>query len=348
MPVYNGEKHLREAIESILTQTFTGFELLVMDDGSTDQTPEILEEFAQKDHRVKIFRQENKGLVESLNSLAAHAKYDLIARMDADDISYPQRLEIQYEYMQKHPQTALLGTYAKIIENGNSNPASRNSTRARTRRNTALREDELNRWYLSIIPPFIHSAVMFTKNAFQKAGGYRQDEHPAEDYGLWVRMKRYGKLSTAPVLLHDYFLDTGGISARNFKKQIAKRDELNFKNLEDLYEQNEIPSARHALGLLKPYNLDHHQRQVLAKLACLTGCFYIQKNEYKKAAEYFRLCLSMDWRRFDAALNLILGKFKKAFLISIDKYPLRFKFLFKIHRFRGYDARKSTNDNPSS
>lgn len=338
MPVYNGEKHLREAIESILTQTFTNFELLIMDDGSTDQTPEILEEFAQKDHRVKIFRQENKGLVESLNSLAAHAKYDLVARMDADDVSYPQRLKIQYEYMQKHPQTALLGTYANIIERGTGHG----------RRNTAFWEDELNRWYLSIIPPFIHSAVMFTKNAFQKAGGYRQDEHPAEDYGLWVRMKRYGKLSTAPVLLHDYFLDTGGISARNFKKQIAKRDELNFKNLEDLYEQNEIPSARHAMGLLKPYNLDHHQRQVLSKLACLTGCFYIQKNEYKKAAEYFRLCLSMDWRRFDAALNLILGKFNRAFLISVDKYPLRSKFLFKIHRFRSNDARKSTNVNTSS
>lgn len=328
MPVYNGEKHLREAIESILTQTFTDFELLVMDDGSTDQTPEILEEFGQKDHRIKIFRQKNKGLVESLNSLAENAKYDLVARMDADDVSYPQRLEIQYEYMEKHPQTVLLGTYANIIERSGGV----------ARRNTAFREDELNRWYLSIIPPFIHSAVMFRKAAFQKAGGYRQDEHPAEDYGLWVRMKRYGKLNTAPVLLHDYFLDAGGISARNFKKQIAKRDELNLKNLEDLYEQNEIPSARHALALLKPYNLDHHQRQVLAKLACLTGCFYIEKNEYTKAQEYFMLCLSMDWRRFDAALNLILGKFHGAFLISVDKYPLRFRFLFKIHRFRGNHA----------
>ncbi len=318
MPVHNGERHLREAIESILVQTFPDFELLVMDDGSMDQTPQILDEFAQKDNRIKVFRQKNKGLVEGLNSLVAHAKCEFIARMDADDISYPRRLEIQYRYMQQHPETVLLGTYANIIENAGG------------RRNTAFEEDELNRWYLSIIPPFIHSAVMFKKSAFTRAGGYRQDEHPAEDYGLWVRMKQQGKINTAPVLLHDYFLDSGGISANNYKKQVAKRDELNLKNLGDLYEKNEIPSAHRAAALLKPYNLDGHQRQVLAKLACLTGCFYIQKNEYDKASEHFRLCLKMDRRRFDAALNLILGKFKKAFLISIDKYPLRFKFLFKI------------------
>ncbi len=326
MPVYNGAKHLREAIESILIQTFQHFEFLIMDDGSTDDTPKILEDYAKKDHRIKILHQKNHGLVESLNTLVTHAASDLIARMDADDIAYPKRLEVQYEYMKAHPQTVVLGTYARITEEGPG------QTHTSTwRRNTAFEEDELNRWYLSIIPPFIHSAVMFKKNAFHKAGGYRQNEHPAEDYGLWIRMKSLGKLNTAPHLLMDYHLHNEGISAGSYKKQIAKRDELNLKNLEDLYAAQQIPSVNHALSLLKPYQLHAHQRQILAKLACLTGCFYIQKNMYNKATEYFKLCLKMDWRRFDAALNLIFGKLGKAFLLSVDKYPTRTKFLFKIH-----------------
>jgi len=332
MPVYNGEKYLREALESILNQTFKNFELLIMDDGSTDQTAEILKTFAKKDPRIKIFHQKNSGVVRSLNALIAHAKAEILARMDADDIAYPDRLKIQYQYMQNHPETVVLGCFAKIIEN-RTVENSPGSGKEKSRRNTAFEEDILNRWYLSVIPPFIHSAVMLRKEAFIRAGGYREDEHPAEDYGLWIRMKHEGKLGTAPALLQDYYLHPEGISARNYKKQIAKRDELNFKNLEDLYKNNEIPSAHEAVRLLKPYNLNRHQRRILAKLACLTGCFYIEKNSYSKAKEYFKLSLKMDPRRFDAALNLIFGKFKKAFLISIDKFPARFKFLFKIFWF---------------
>ena len=322
IPVHNGAAYLREALESIITQTFQDFELLIMDDGSTDSTSKIIKDFAEKDHRIKIFHQQNSGVVKSLNTLIAHSKTSFIARMDADDIAYPKRLKAQYEYMKNHPKTVLLGTYAKIIE-----------SKKNWRRNTAFTEDILNRWYLSIIPPFIHSGVMFSKHAFDQAGGYREDEYPAEDYGLWVRMKHFGHLNSIPETLMDYHLNDRGISSKNFKKQIAKRDELNFKNLEDLYEKNEIPTASEALKLLTPYNLNRHQRQVLGKLACCTGCFYIKKNNYSKAKEYFRLCLKMDPRRFDAALNLILGKFGKAFLISIDKYPAQLKFLFKTFWF---------------
>lgn len=329
MPVYNGEQHLRESVESILGQTFKDFELLVMDDGSTDNTAEILQNFAKIDHRVKIFRQENRGLVKSLNALVSHAKSDLIARMDADDIAYSGRLKMQYGYMENHSKTAVLGTYAKIIER---------SSPGKWRRNTAFEEDALNRWYLSIIPPFIHSGVMFRKNIFTEAGGYREDEYPAEDYGLWVRMKKFGNLNSVPEILMEYYLDAKGISAKNYKKQIAKRDELNFMNLEDLYKEDQIPSPQETAKLLKPYALDPHQRQVLGKLACLTGCFYIQKNDYQKAKEYFKLCLKMDWRRFDAALDMLLGKFKKAFLVSVDKYPERAKFLFKIYWFHGHSS----------
>lgn len=324
MPVFNGEKYLHSAIKSILDQTFPDFEFLIMDDGSTDRTSQILESYAKKDARIKFFHQTNSGIVKSLNTLIAHARANIIARMDADDFAHPKRFEMQHNYLHNHPKTVLLGTYAKIIEKRNS---------GEWRPNTAFEEDILNRWYLSIFPPFIHSGVMFTKKAFIQAGCYRQDEYPAEDYGLWINMKNYGEINTVPEILTDYFLNTEGISAKNYRKQIKKRDKLNLKNLEDLYQNNEIPAVKTALELLEKYNLDKHQRRVLAKLACLTGCFLASQHHQVDAGEYFKLCLKMDPRRFDAALNLLFKKSRKTFMISIDKYPHRFKFLLKIHTF---------------
>jgi glycosyltransferase involved in cell wall biosynthesis len=93
MPVYNGEKYLQTSIESILSQTFTNFEFLILNDGSTDRTAEILKYYADLDSRIKIFHQPNKGLVESLNRLIDLANTDIIARMDVDDIAYPKRFE---------------------------------------------------------------------------------------------------------------------------------------------------------------------------------------------------------------------------------------------------------------
>lgn len=325
MAVRNEEDWLDETLQSIAGQTYKNFELLVMDDGSTDRTPEILEKFAKNDPRIKIFRQENKGNAESRNTLVRHAASSLIANMDGDDLAYPERLEVQLEYMQKHPETVLLSTYARILEI---------SGRSKPRMSTAFEEDELNRWYLSVIPPFIHSSVMYRKEAFLQAGGYRPDEYPAEDYGLWVRMKSLGKINTAPRLLTEYRFHRKGVSANNYRLQIERRDELNLKNLEDLYVKNEIPSVERALKLLERYDLNPRQRKILAKLACLTGCFYIKKNAYGKAKPYFSLALKMDWRRVDALFNFLLGMFGKAFLISLDNYPLSRKIMLKIHWFR--------------
>lgn len=335
MAVRNEDAWLDETLRSITSQTLKNFELLVMDDGSTDRTPEILKKFAATDSRIKIFRQANRGNAESRNTLVRHAASDLIANMDGDDIAYPERLEVQLEYMKNHPETVLVSTYARIVEMDKPE---------QWRMSTAFEEDELNRWYLSVIPPFIHSSVMYRKNAFLEAGGYRQEEYPAEDYGLWVRMKSLGKINTAPRVLTEYRFHSRGVSANNYRLQIVRRDELNLKNLEDLYEKKEIPAVEHALGLLKTYNMNARQRKILAKLACLTGCFYVKKNEYKRAKTYFSLALKMDARRVDALLNFILGTFGKSFLISLDNYPLRKKIMVKIHWFSRNTEEVKTTD----
>lgn len=324
MTVYNGEETLEESVTSILRQTFLDFELLIIDDGSTDRTWAMLENFSRQDHRIKIFRQQKAGNSKGRNTLIEKSSCDLIANMDADDYSHPERLQKQYDYMAGHPRTILVSTYAKIIEMNHPE---------KWRMSTAFKEDALNRWYLSIIPPFIHSSVMFRKSAFVKAGGYKNVEFPAEDYGLWIRMKKFGKLNTIPEVLVEYRMYPRGVSVNNYRKQLALRDEMNFQNMKELYEKNEIPEVKEAMSLLKPYNLNGHQRQVLAKLACLTGCWFVKNGEQKKAKAYFRLALKMDWRRFDAALNLVLNRLNKAFLISIDRFPLRKKFTGKVFWF---------------
>lgn len=119
MTAYNAERFLVEAMESILSQSFKDFEFLIMDDGSTDSTWEILQEYAKKDARIKLFQQENKGIAFSVNYLISQAEGELIARMDADDISCPDRLQKQVDYLIQHPEVGVSVTeHVLIAPNG--------------------------------------------------------------------------------------------------------------------------------------------------------------------------------------------------------------------------------------
>src|SRR3989442_874819 len=111
MPVYNAERYVTEAIDSILQQTFEDFEFIIVDDGSTDRTPSILHSFASKDGRIRLYQQGNAGLVASLNCCFRLATAPYIARMDADDISLPERLRAQFEYLGNHRDVGILGTW---------------------------------------------------------------------------------------------------------------------------------------------------------------------------------------------------------------------------------------------
>src|SRR5690349_9241462 len=118
MPVYNGEKYLREAIDSILAQTLTDFEFLIIDDGSKDRSVDIIKSYA--DPRINLVKNEvNLGISKTLNRGIEIAAAEFIARMDADDISHPTRLQKQYDYLIKNPECALLSTWAKMITEKN-------------------------------------------------------------------------------------------------------------------------------------------------------------------------------------------------------------------------------------
>lgn len=220
MSVYNGQKFLREAIESILGQSFKDFEFIIINDGSTDDTKAIIQSY--KDKRIKLFNQKNHGLVFSLNKAIGLAKAELIARQDDDDISEPDRLKQEVQFMNDNPDHVLVGGAFEVIdENGKFIMFESNLT------------DDIDiRRMMVIRNPFAHGSTMFRAKAIRKAGGYHNDCGPTEDFELWSRLAKEGKVANLPQLLYKWRVNLSGISQKNsqvqatFTKQITK---ANFK-----------------------------------------------------------------------------------------------------------------------
>ena len=181
MPVWNGASHLRESIDSILAQTERNFEFLIIDDGSTDDTVAIIEGY--QDARIRLIRQEHEGIVVALNRGVAESRADWIARMDADDIAHPERLHLQMKALARVPSSILC--YSDISVFGEA--AHLQGKRRLPTSNALLKA------YLCYNPPFVHPTVIFSKQAFNDCGGYRQEERHAEDFGLWGRLISQGK-----------------------------------------------------------------------------------------------------------------------------------------------------------
>ena len=207
MSVYNGERHLRESVDSILNQTFKDFEFIIINDGSSDKTMDILKAYGDK--RIILITQDNMGLTKSLNNGIAIAKGRYIARQDADDKSEIDRLEKQVNYMESNLSVGLLGTMFKIIdENG------------MFRRTSYLPVDnEIIKERLVEINQFCHGSVMIRKVALEKVGTYRDYFKYAQDYDLWLRISESFHVSNLPEPLYCYRELMHAISSNHIIKQ---------------------------------------------------------------------------------------------------------------------------------
>ncbi|OPJ54847.1 glycosyltransferase [Clostridium oryzae] len=187
MPVYNNEKYLCESIESILNQTYKNFEFIVIDDGSSDDSHKIINGYASRDNRIIVISREHKGLVYSLNEGINMASGKYVARMDADDISMPARLEKQVNYLDKNKSTDILGTFIEAFGDVDDNE-----------KNTCNRAfnfqiDEENIVEISLKgTPIAHPSVMFRSDCIRSLGGYDELYKYTEDYELWIRALNYG------------------------------------------------------------------------------------------------------------------------------------------------------------
>ena len=220
MPVHNGLPFLSESIESIVRQSFTDFELIILDDGSTDGSAEVLRHWARKDPRIHLLATNRKsGLSRSSNLLVSSAQSQLVARMDADDIAHPDRLRRQWELIEGNSAIVLVGTLSDGIDSDGKQVRPR------------------DRWRLlrkSPFPPFPHGSVMFRRSVFEEVGGYSEQSVGWEEHELFLRMSRKGQIVVVPDVLYSYRYHVGSSTLEFSPDEAGQIAELRSRCLAEL------------------------------------------------------------------------------------------------------------------
>ena len=241
MSVYNGTPFLNDAIDSILAQTYADFELVVVDDCSSDDSWNILSHYAEKDARITLIRNDrNMGLTRSLNKALGVARGELIARQDADDVSLPNRLQYQVSFLDRHPEVVLAsGNLQTIYSDGQP-------------RGYLCRDclPELANWYLLFYNRLGgHSQVMYRRETVVALGGYSLSQTHCEDYDLWCRLSEVGKVYISSEVLLKYRVHDESVSAKNREAQKLKGLAIAKRNIEKLVsEENSLESVNDLLG----------------------------------------------------------------------------------------------------
>ncbi len=221
MPVYNGEAYLREAVASILGQSFTDFELLVINDGSCDRSVDVLTSF--DDHRIRLVHNtQNLGLIASLNRGFELSQGEYIARMDCDDISLPERLEKQVAFLDAHPNAGVCGTWFRKFGQG-VHKVVRWESAPDSVRSAMLFSCSL-----------AHPTIMLRRCVFDSYGlRYDPEYLHAEDYDLWVRALKYMDMANLPEVLLDYRVHPDQVTQRLSKTQIETAGRVRKRQLEE-------------------------------------------------------------------------------------------------------------------
>jgi glycosyltransferase involved in cell wall biosynthesis len=205
MPVRNARPYLDAAVESILGQSFGNFEFVIRDDGSTDGSTERLRKWARKDPRIRLFEGERLGPATSSDFVVREAKAAIVARMDGDDVSRPDRLHRQMQVLAERPDAVLVGSLCEGIDTADRTVSGPNRSRR------------------GIGAPFGHGTVMFRRNAYDRAGGYRSACDYWEDFDLYVRMARQGRLLVIeePLYRYRYSRTSGRLTAPRIELEHA-------------------------------------------------------------------------------------------------------------------------------
>jgi len=221
MPVHNALPYLDESIRSILNQTLSGFEFVILDDGSTDGSAEALREWGRKDARIRFYQsRECLGLSRSSNLIVSKSCAPVIARMDADDISHPNRLERQWKIIQSNSDVVAVGTLCDGIDDGG------HKVRPRDRWRVVRRSRYI---------PFPHGSVMFRRETFDEVGGYREELAGGEDQDLFSRMTTKGRVVTLPDILYRYRYHLHNSTVVNVNHNVQQNYTHNRHALSTLY-----------------------------------------------------------------------------------------------------------------
>jgi glycosyltransferase involved in cell wall biosynthesis len=232
MPAYNAGKYIGEAIASVLEQSFTDFELLIINDGSTDDTEKIIRSF--HDPRIVLISQQNKGVSAALNLGLSHAHAPYIARFDADDVCLPNRLKVQYEFITAYPEYTIIGSAVDYMD--------ADGHFIFTHHPEGHLNEEIQQLKYSICP-FIHSSVFYKKEAVVNNGGYNEHAYTYEDHFLWVNILKNEKACNLSQALIKVRLNPESITIdekwRTRKFRSIKYATLKSKNITEA-EGNEL------------------------------------------------------------------------------------------------------------
>jgi hypothetical protein len=210
MPVFDGDRYLAGALNSVLAQSFADFELVAVDDGSHDGSLATLERFASRDDRIRVLARPHRGLVAALNDGLDACRGRLIARMDADDLCHPERFHRQIERMEAEPGLIALGTQAALID-ADGRPLGRFVV--------PPGHDDIEAQHLTGCSSIHHPSVMMRATAVRKVGGYREHCFPAEDFDLWLRLGETGRLANLAEPLVTLRLRLDGVVATTAARQ---------------------------------------------------------------------------------------------------------------------------------
>ena len=230
MPVYNCQRHVAEAVESILSQTFRDFEFLILDDGSTDGTLQILKRYAARDSRIRLISRHNKGLAPTLQELVDQARGEFLARMDGDDIAMPERFQRQVDYLRAHPECVVLG--CRVWEaDADGDPVGEYFTLSD--------HEEIDAFHFRMKgPALIHPSVTMRRDAVMAVGGYR-NVPIAEEVDLFLRLAERGQVARLPEFLLKYRIHSTNYSRTDTAHEWSYR--VLCEILTETYQRRNLP-----------------------------------------------------------------------------------------------------------
>lgn len=303
LPAYNAAAYIREAVDSIMAQTFKNFELLIINDGSTDGTGEILEQY--NDPRIRLVHQPNMGLIKTLNKGLELAQGKYIARFDADDVCYPERLEEQVAFLNAHPDYVLIGSEADYMdEKGNF------IFRFQFRQY----EDDEIRAAGFVDCPVIHASVMFVKQAVIDAGGYNDRAITFEDHLLWKQLVAFGKIKNVhkPWIKVRFNIDSVTIDEKWRGKEFI---DLKQRSIQSGYVTDEDFAL--LKKILKEQNFTAYKKG--AYYSMMGKKFLWNQHNPRVAREYLRM-----------AMNTMPGKVEPYLLYALSFLPEKLvSFIYK-------------------
>lgn len=302
MSVYNAEKYLNECIGSILNQTFSDFEFIIINDGSTDSSLEIINSYSDK--RIKIINQSNRGLSKSLNRGIRVAKGKYISRIDADDIAMSNRFELQLDFLTNNSEYVIVGSNAEIIDKDG---------RILYKSNLSINDEQIS----MILPnsPFFHSSTTYLKTVFIKCGGYNEEVfHHFEDRILWNKMSKFGKL---------YNLNDSLIQYRLVPESISNRDKKSNEVLNEICNQivNNDQVSNKQIELISSIRKNESFSRRMANYYFRIGKIYLEEN-FQRSKAIHHLFKSLNYFPFDYFVwfNLVLSLLPKSIIKKWKNY----------------------------